>query len=477
MPRIFAATITAILFSFGAAAASQAAADPNGGCDWSNFRGPNYNGSSPETGLLREWPAEGPKVLWRAKIKQGWSCPSVSGNDVFVSMTEFEPLLNPSAAFAREANKEVVVCLDATTGQQRWSYDYPTKYNWNQVGWCSGGARATPAVTDKCVYCVDPLGNIRCLDRNTGKLVWEKALAPEFFFKPGMEHKGFNCSPLVYNNVLIVHGATGNKGKDKHLVYVLALDAQTGKQLWLNEDDELTEKTSYAGGTGQSPALLKWNKEPSILLNYNRYLRAIRISDGKELLKFEAVPPGAVDSTVGPFQAGNKIVVTPFGAHMVCAELDFSAPETNAQMAWKSPDYYSINDYNTFVPSKGHIYGINTYSTDGNKVAGSELQLFCLDLNTGKLAWKEPGFTHGYSLITADDLLFVRSFATLWLIDASPQGFKVKGKMEKLHNIETRSMADARGLTDCVMPVLSRGRLYVRCPEELLCLQVAPAKK
>src|SRR5258708_35462603 len=64
--------------------------DAGRGSDWPHFLGPNYDGSSPEKGLMREWPKEGPQVLWRTKIKRGWSCPSISGNDVFVSMTDFQ---------------------------------------------------------------------------------------------------------------------------------------------------------------------------------------------------------------------------------------------------------------------------------------------------------------------------------------------------------------------------------------------------
>ena len=58
------------------------------GSDWPQFQGPLGNGSSPETGLLREWPKGGPRVLWRAKIKPGWSCPTVVGDDVYLCWTE-----------------------------------------------------------------------------------------------------------------------------------------------------------------------------------------------------------------------------------------------------------------------------------------------------------------------------------------------------------------------------------------------------
>jgi outer membrane protein assembly factor BamB len=450
------------------AGAADASADPTMGCDWCNYQGPNYDGSSPEKGLLREWPKDGPAVLWRAKIEQGWSCPSVSGNDVFVSMTSFKPGTNT-------ADKESVVCLDARTGHEKWRHTDPTEYNNCTVGWGLGGIRSTPFVTDKCVYSIDPTGNIHCLDRGTGEPVWKKSLAPDYFYKPGMEHKGFTCSPIVCNNVLVIHGSTGIK--EKHYVYVRGLDAKTGEEVWIDEDNELTEKTTAPGGTGQSPVLVTWNKEPCVVVTYNRYLRAIRVKDGKEVLKFLALPDHVLDNYPSPLVVNNnKVVVLPCTGFMFCDEIDFGGSTLQAKQAWQSPVMYGHTDYHNVVHHDGYLYGVTAYGTNANNLPASKLELVCLDMKSGKLAWKEPGFSHGYSQIVADGLLFVRSFQTLSLVDASPEGFKLKGRVEKIHNFEPRSVIDMRGLTDCVSPVLSRGCLYVRCPDELICFKVSDDK-
>lgn len=470
MRKVLITRMAAVILTSALAAAAAESSDPSTGCDWTHFLGPNYNGSSPEKGLLREWPKEGPQILWRAKIKQGWSCPSVSGKDVFVTMTEFEPT-------GKRSLKEMAICLDAATGQQRWEYSWPVDYNNFIVAWGLGGVRSTPAVSDKCVYCMDPLFNLRCLDRTTGRPVWEKSLAPEFSFKKGMENKGYLTSPLVYKNVLIVHGYTGNKGKGNHFVYVLGFDAMTGKQLWINEDDDLLEK-STAGSQGESPLLITYNNEPCVCVSFNRFVRIIRLSDGKELSRFENIPPGGGCNGIPSLLiAENKVVTIPFTGFMVANEFDLANPSTFGKPAWKSPDYYGSNDYHNFVCHAGYLFGVNAYATNGNDVGGSKLELVCLDLKTGKRVWKEPGFNHGYSLITADGLLFVRSFQTLSLIEATPEGYKLKGKLEKVHSFEPRGVLDHRGLTDCVSPVLSRGCLYLRCPDELLCVKVSEKVK
>src|SRR5258706_6464437 len=92
----FRAAIMGVFFAAHAALAVEH------GRDWPCFQGPLGNGSSPETGLLREWPKDGPPVVWKAKIGQGWSQPTIVGDSVFVCWTE-----NVNGA------GEATVCLDA----------------------------------------------------------------------------------------------------------------------------------------------------------------------------------------------------------------------------------------------------------------------------------------------------------------------------------------------------------------------------
>src|SRR4051812_30011143 len=82
--------------------------------DWPCFQGPRGDGSSPETGLLREWPKDGPPVVWRAKIGQGWGQPAIVGDSIFICWTE------------STNGGEVAACLDAKDGSERWRYAYET---------------------------------------------------------------------------------------------------------------------------------------------------------------------------------------------------------------------------------------------------------------------------------------------------------------------------------------------------------------
>src|ERR1051325_1214295 len=89
--------------------------------DWSQFQGPRGDGTSPEKHLLRAWPAEGPPALWKARIKMGWSSPSVFKGDVFVAWTE---QINGVA--------ETIACFDAATGKEKWKHTYEVGAYWKR---------------------------------------------------------------------------------------------------------------------------------------------------------------------------------------------------------------------------------------------------------------------------------------------------------------------------------------------------------
>ncbi len=51
--------------------------------DWPQFRGPARDDISRETGLLRKWPAGGPKVLWTVPVGQGYAGAAIVGGRVY----------------------------------------------------------------------------------------------------------------------------------------------------------------------------------------------------------------------------------------------------------------------------------------------------------------------------------------------------------------------------------------------------------
>src|SRR5207253_5307181 len=155
--------------------------------DWPQWRGPQRNGISDETGLLKEWPKEGPKLLWQVKdIGGGYSTPAVVGDRLYIVSN-------------KSMDNEFVQALAVMDGKQIWAQRL------GKVGPNMGpqypGARSTPTVDGDALYALGSDGDLACLETATGKPHWAKNLRQDFGGKPGMW--AYAESPLVDADVLV----------------------------------------------------------------------------------------------------------------------------------------------------------------------------------------------------------------------------------------------------------------------------------
>jgi hypothetical protein len=434
--------------------------------DWPHWRGPNDDGTSPEKGLLREWPKDGPQALWRAPIEIGWSVPSVSNDQVFVIMK------------GPVGHGETVQCLNAANGSKIWSFSYGNQPFGYRGNWDIGGPRATPAVTEKYVYTIGIKGDMYCLDRSSGKSVWYVDLAKEIFPEDNKldDTKGYCCSPLPLEGKIMIfryaddnRGKTPKEGKVPHH-HIACLDAETGKVAWRNEDPVRTETAGCEGGT---PTIADFGKGKCFLFTANRMLKAVQPSDGKEIWSFEDLPAGQRSNTFpSPTVIGNYVVEIPDMGRLTTVEVDRQNSPFAAKKVWTAEPktFNCFCQYHSLVPFDGYLFGFDG-DVHSNAMQTTVMNLNCIELKTGKLMWKQPGFKGGVSLIEADGLLFVRSLQTLQLVEATPTGYAEKGKIEKLHAFDEKTRQVWLG--DWVMPALSNGRLFIRTPSELICYKAS----
>ena len=156
------------------------------GHDWPVFLGPHGTGVSDETGLLDEWPATGPRMLWEKRIGKGYSSPSILDGRVVVHH--------------RQRDLDIIECLNFEDGTPIWKYDYETDFA-DPYGY-NNGPRCSPLLTKTRCYTFGAQGRLVCLDLETGKPVWEcdtpkKWKVPNHFF-------GAGCTPILEGNLLIV---------------------------------------------------------------------------------------------------------------------------------------------------------------------------------------------------------------------------------------------------------------------------------
>jgi len=344
--------------------------------DWPNFRGPDHNGISKETGWSTTWPADGPKQLWKAKVGIGFASIAVSENRVYTMGNANET--------------DTVFCFDAGTGKEIWKHSYPAKLDPNVY---EGGPNATPTVTEGRVYTFGKQGAVNCLDAAKGTVIWSTNLMDGL--KAEMPTWGFSGSVFVEGNLCVLNaGSTG-----------VGLDKKTGKVVWFSG----TDKSGYT-----TPVPLSAGSDSAVIMAVKADVVAVRVKDGKELWRFPWKTQYDVNAA-DPILAGDKVFISSGYGHGA-AVFDVSAKPP--KQIWFNKNMR--NHFNGCVLWQGHLYGVD------------ESQLRCLDLATGEVKWTDKASGKG-SLILADGKLIVLSEkGELLVADASPKEFKPLARAQVL---------------------------------------------
>ncbi|HEY6659639.1 MAG TPA: PQQ-binding-like beta-propeller repeat protein, partial [Pyrinomonadaceae bacterium] len=182
------------------------------GANWPQWRGPNRDGISKETGLLKQWPAEGPPLAWKASgAGRGYSSFSVANGKLYT--------------MGLRGDREFVIAFDIATGKEAWATAHGSAFR-NDRG---DGPRGTPTIDGERIYALGGAGDLSCLDARTGKIVWTKNVLKEF---GGSNIQwGISESPLVLGNKVLVNA--GGPGAS-----IVALNKADGSVIWKSQSDE-----------------------------------------------------------------------------------------------------------------------------------------------------------------------------------------------------------------------------------------------
>jgi outer membrane protein assembly factor BamB len=381
--------------------------------DWPNWRGPDYNGISSETGWSSNWPKEGPKVLWKGSLGTGFSCIAVSNGRVYAMGN------TGSKDLDEKEHKDVVFCFDEKTGKELWRHQYSCPLN---PKYYEGGPSATPTVEGNRVYTLSKKGHVFCLDAKKGKVIWQKNLKEELGIElPTWDLAG---SPLVVKNLLIFNAGTSG----------LALNKKTGKMVWQNGTGKPGYATAVEFDTG---------KQKGIAILGEKVLYGINASDGAKLWEYPW-ESYADENNADPVFMGDKVYVSTLAG---CALLQIQGDKVSE--IWRNKNIK--NHFNSTILVDGYFYGFDMS------------QLKCLDFNTGQEKWATADYGKG-SLMAADGKLIILSEkGKLVIAEVSATGIK--------------PLAQAQILTGkCwTVPVLANGRIYARnAAGDLVCIDVRP---
>jgi outer membrane protein assembly factor BamB len=384
--------------------------------DWAQWRGPNRNGVSAETGWLAKWPADKPpKVAWRANVGKGHSAVSVANGRAYT--------------MGWDGQRDGIFCFDTATGRLLWKQSYPCA---DIVQW--SGPRATPTVDGDTVYTLGQHGQLLAWNALTGQSLWTLQL-PESY-QPDVDY-GFAWSPLVQNDLLLL--AAGKRG--------LALHKRDGTFAWGNDGQHgaCASPVPYLHAGQRGVALI--TTEPG---RDSVTLVGVDPQTGRELWRHgpwrEKWGAACVDLLI----ADGKIFITTSEQYPRCARYSLRDGKLTEDWSNKSLNIYTGG----CVLLNNHIYAVNRTGI-----------LKCLDWNTGAEKWAQRGFGGHGTLIAADGKLLVQSSQTgeLIVVEATPHAYR-----------ELRRAKLFSGKPDTfTAPVLANGRLYCRSYEgEIVCLDL-----
>jgi outer membrane protein assembly factor BamB len=466
-----------------------------GSFDWPQWQGPDRNAISKETGLLQEWPKEGPPLAWRIKgLGSGYSAPSIAAGRLF--------------GMSNRGDDEVVWALSEKDGKELWVTRLGPALT---TGMPQGkeGAGCTPTVDGDHLYVLGRGGDLSCLQVGDGKIIWHRNLVTDLGGQ--IPTWKFNESPLIDGDKLIC-----TPGGEEALL--VALDKWTGKIIWKSKMSNSSDGGGRAeGATGRErggrsdrgaarqPSGLIANRDraerqeargapaerpqrfgrgrggfgrggfansqaayaSAIAIDFEgqrqyvqltaKALVGVAASDGKFLWRYDKPANRmGVNCSTPIYHDGRVFAASAYGAGGGLVKLSKDGNGgVKAEEVWSSRDME--NHHGGVVLVDGCLYGANGGNGGG--------YLVCLDFQTGKVLWNERDpdkrRVRKGSVVVADGRIYYRTEeGTMLLIEPNRKEYIERGRFEQPDR--TRQLAWTH-------PVIANGKLYVRDQEALFC--------
>jgi len=395
--------------------------------DWPQYRGPNRDGRSPESGLLQQWPAGGPKLAWQLSgLGGGYSSVSVQNGRVF-TMGDI-------------GADQFVIALS----ENRRAIEWKTRIGPAWLDDQYKGPRATPTADGELVYALGTEGDLMALEAATGKVRWQRSL-PRDFGGRVMSSWKWAESPLVDGDRLVVTPGASD-------ALMVSLDKATGREIWRTRAGSMGPEGRDGAGYSSIVVSNGAGVKQYVQLT-GRGVVGVRASDGRFLWNYNKVANDTANIST-PLVSGDFVFsATGYQQGSGLVKLTKTADGVAATEQYFLNGRTFQNHHGGMILVGGHVYGGH----------GQRMGLpVCIELATGRRVWggdiRNDGKGSAAVAYADSHLIFRYENGLVVLIEATPAGYKEKGQFE---------IPNASPL-NWPHPAIANGNLYLRDQDRLL---------
>jgi outer membrane protein assembly factor BamB len=379
--------------------------------DWPGFLGPNRDGLSPDTGLLKAWPDTGPPLLWEVNnLGGGWSSVAVADGCLYTT--------------GNAGEKQMLICLDLN-GRDKWRVEQGPKCRHGKYD----GARSTPTVDGDRIYVTGGNGLVSCHRADDGRTIWQRDMKSEL--RGSVGGWLYSESVLILDNLAIVTPGGNNA--------IVALDKMTGREVW---------KSDVNAKAGYSSCIAITEGGSTIVVNGSQSgLLVVDAKNGGGIYTHEFAVNNTANCPTPAYEDGHLFWSVGYGKGGVCLKVHQRGGRWSFEEIWRTRD---LNCHpGNYVVADGSVYGKGRRG------------LTCIDLETGQTKWSER--IGAGQVCWADGMLY--SFA-----DSGGRISLVAPSAESANAVGTFEVA-GQG-SSWSHPVVIGGRLYLRYDTNLYCYNV-----
>ncbi len=426
------------------------------GSDWPDLLGPLRNGKSTETGVLTNWPATGPRVVWQQDAGSGYGNCAISRGRAFL--------------FDRHSDLARLTCRHAETGALLWKYEYPTDFV-DSYGY-DNGPRCTPVVDEQRVYIFGAEGKLHCLDVTDGHMLWMRDTRRDFSVVANLF--GVGSTPMVVGELLITM-IGGSPPEDREIprdqldrvsgngTGIVAFDKRTGDVRYQLTNELASCSSPVVATIDGKKVCFAWCR--GTLVVFDPVDGKIRFRYPWRANMLESV------NAACPVVNDHRVFLTEaYGPGSVLLEIR----PAGFAVTWRDSAKVRVKamkaQFSTPIFHNGFLYGCS-----GRYPRNMELR--CIRWETGEVAWKKP-LGQRCSLLYADrHLICLTDYGKLQLIEANPLRYELVaeadfGIPEERESVGVKSAPSLLGHPTWAAPVLSHGLLYLRGKSRLICLEL-----